>query len=92
MCDKNNNKIKISEQSTKKLPDYNHIDEALDDAYRKAHPLSSLRKPTTKETEDALHDGKVQHPKRAKMKHFSPILFVKLQVPHVRKDEQPRLE
>jgi hypothetical protein len=71
--------------STKKLPDYNHIDEALDAAYHEAHPLSSLRKQTSTETEDRLANGETPKPKRAKMKHFSPILFVKLRVPHGKK-------
>jgi hypothetical protein len=47
----------MSDPSTKKLPDYNLIDAALNDAYCKAHPLSSLQKPTITETKDAIDNG-----------------------------------
>ena len=65
--------------------DYNHIDEALNDAYLDAaHPLSSLRKPSTNRGEN---NGATlaQERKKRKTNHYSSILFVKLKVPSGKK-------
>jgi hypothetical protein len=77
---KSKTKIKTSEKC-KRAPDYNHIDETINDAYHEAHPLSTLQKPPTKDTKG---DG-IPTNKRIKATHFSPILFVKIWVPNRKK-------
>jgi hypothetical protein len=61
---KSKTKIKTSEKC-KREPDYNHIDEAINDAYHEAHPLSALREPT----KDTNGDG-ISPSKRIKSKHL----------------------
>lgn len=66
-----NNKKNSKDKKCEK-PHYNHIDDAINDAYL----LSDLRKPNqfiTKTDED----GQTQ--KKSKVKNLSPILFVKIQ-------------
>jgi hypothetical protein len=69
---KNSNKKYSTNKKCKKKPHYNHIDEAINDAYL----LSDLRKPTQIETKTD-EDG--QTLKKSKIKNLSPILFVKIQ-------------
>jgi hypothetical protein len=53
-------------------PDYNHIDDAINDAFL----LSDLRKPLKTNTK-ADNDG--QTLKKSKLRNISPILFVSVQ-------------
>ena len=71
--------------SNKKALDNNHIDEAIDDAYLDAHPLSSLRKPSENHEVKA---EEIESPptKKLKTKHYSSILFVKIRFPSGKKD------
>ena len=67
----------------KNSPVYNHIDDAINDAYL----LSDLRKPSqiiTKTDED----GQTQ--KKSKYKNLSPILFVKIQHSTGKKNRQTK--
>jgi hypothetical protein len=58
----------------------------IDDAYNDAHPLSSLRSPTqTNASIGPGDDPDRRRPKRLKTKHFSPILFVKINLPSGKK-------
>jgi hypothetical protein len=66
-----------------KKPHYNHIDEAINDAYL----LSDLRKPNQTETKT---DKDGQTLKKSKLKNLSPILFVRIQYSTGKKNRQSK--
>jgi hypothetical protein len=76
---KSKTKIKNTEKC-KNAHDYNHIDEAINEAYHEAHPLSALRKPSNDTNGEDIPPNK-----RRKSKHLSLILFVKISIPHRKK-------
>jgi hypothetical protein len=70
-------------RNAKQTPLYNHIDDALNDAYL----LSDLRKPTQIKTSK---DENGQTLKKSKIKNLSPILFVKIQYSTGKKNRQTK--
>jgi hypothetical protein len=69
---KKENKDNGKDKKCENKPHYNHIDDAINDAYL----LSDLRKPAQMITKTDK-DGKTQ--KKSKYKKLSPILFVKIE-------------